>query len=292
MRYILKLFVRLGLWVFCERVRVNQKDLLAPKGPVLIVSNHPNSFLDAIIIGAFYQRKICFLARGDIFENPIFSFLLRSIGMIPIFRAREGKEHLHRNENSFEESIDILTKGGIILIFIEGICLHTHEIQTFKKGASKILIKAQQKNCFPAIHVNSLGYSNYRGIGKKVNLHLESLKLNTPLITPKDAVDFNKQVRAIMEKTISLPKNNIYYKKHLFYFLHLPYYRIIEKFVEQKTRQTVFYDSVLFTALLFTYPIYLGAFMWILWALGTPGLLLLVIPFTLPIVLKTGYRER
>ena len=92
----------------------------------MVVVNHPNSFLDAIIIGAYYPRKMHFLARGDVFRKPLFGFLLRSIGMIPIYRAREGREHLHLNAGTFDASVDVLAKGGGILIFIEGICLLTH----------------------------------------------------------------------------------------------------------------------------------------------------------------------
>ena len=32
--------------------------LLKQKGPLLLVANHPNSFLDAIIIAAFFDQKI------------------------------------------------------------------------------------------------------------------------------------------------------------------------------------------------------------------------------------------
>lgn len=289
MLYILKLVVRLGLWIFCEKVRIRPKALLNPKRPTLIVSNHPNSFLDAIIIGAFYQRKIRFLARGDVFENPIFGFLLRSIGMLPVYRAREGREHLHRNENTFEESVTILKNGGIVFIFIEGICLQTHKIQAFKKGASRILMGAHQKMCFPDIHVISLGYNNFRGIGKNVDVNIERLSLKNPIVTPKDALDFNKKVFTIMEKNRTIPKNNLYFKKRFLYFLHLPYYRFIENIVAQKTHQTVFYDSVLFALLLFTYPIVLGVFIGILWALDIDSIILIFTFIWFPLSIKSVY---
>jgi 1-acyl-sn-glycerol-3-phosphate acyltransferase len=79
------------------------------KGPVLLVVNHPDSFLDAVIIGALYPRKINYLARGDVFRNPVFGFLLRQLNMLPVFRQREGKEHLQSYFLNFEES----GQGGV-----------------------------------------------------------------------------------------------------------------------------------------------------------------------------------
>ncbi|NQW77346.1 MAG: 1-acyl-sn-glycerol-3-phosphate acyltransferase, partial [Cytophagales bacterium] len=105
MVYFLKFWVKLALRIFCPKVNIVNPHYLNSEGPLLIVANHPNSFLDAVIIGAFYPRKIHFLARGDVFQNPILGYLLRSIGMIPVFRAREGKEHLHKNSHTFQESV-------------------------------------------------------------------------------------------------------------------------------------------------------------------------------------------
>ncbi len=134
MIYVLKFFIRIALQIFCEDIRIKNKALTKENGPLLLLANHPDSFLDAIIIGAIYDRKVHFLARGDVFQTPIFGYLLRSIGMIPIFRAREGKEHLHKNASTFDESVQIIQNGGAVLIFIEGLCLNTNTLLPYKKG--------------------------------------------------------------------------------------------------------------------------------------------------------------
>lgn len=272
MVYFLKFWVKLALRIFCPKVNIVNQRYLNSQGPLLIVANHPNSFLDAVIIGAFYQRKIHFLARGDVFQNPIFGYLLRSIGMIPVFRAREGKEHLHRNSHTFQESVDIISHGGAVLIFIEGICLNTHELQPFKKGASRILETLHALDIFPKVHVIGITYSSFRGIGKSVNVKISEIESITHIIESSDRLVFNKGVFQEMSKNIHLPIEKTYVSHDFAYYFHLPYYRLIEYCVDLKFKNTVFFDSVLFAALLFTYPIYLALWVGLLCTLGIPAL--------------------
>jgi len=255
--FLLKHFVRLGLAIFCPEIHIHNKKVLSEKGPILLVVNHPDSFLDAIILGAYYQRKLHFLARGDVFEKPLFGYLLRKIGMIPIHRIREGKEHLHRNSATFQESVEILKNGGVVLIFIEGICLNNHEIQPFKKGATRILAATHALGIFPQIHIASLAYNSFKAFGKVVNICIESMVWIQAINEPKDRIIFNEKVRGIMEKNLFVPEKLIPTNKNLFYYFVQPYYSFVRNFVDKKTKGTVFYDSLLFALLLFTFPLYL-----------------------------------
>jgi 1-acyl-sn-glycerol-3-phosphate acyltransferase len=254
---ILKLVARLALWIFCPRVRIEGAKLMAARGPLLIVANHPDSFLDAVILGAYYPRKLHFLARGDVFRKPLFGFLLRSIGMIPIHRAREGREHLHLNEGTFQESVEVLRRGDGLLIFIEGICLLTHEIQPFKKGATRILESAQAAGIQPMVHVVGLGYSNFRAFGKVINVAIESFSEEAIFDHARHRLDFNSAVREQMVRLVRVPDEVVVLRKGLFYYLNLPFFRLVSDYVWSRTAGTVFYDSVLFGVLLVTYPIYL-----------------------------------
>ena len=254
---ILKLFIRAALWLFCAEINTKNKYLLNTSGSLLIIANHPNSFLDAIIIGSRYNRRIHFLARGDVFTKTHHRFLLRLLNMIPVYRLREGKEFLHLNEYAFVESARLLKNNEAVLIFIEGTCLNTNALQPFKKGTTRILQACNAENLFPQIHLAGIAYNNFKGIGKRVNLCIEPFIQTTAILTPKDRVDFNNTIFEKLSALILPTAHTPTIKKNALYYLNLPFYNLVYRFVEKKTKGTVFFDSVLFSVLFFLYPIYL-----------------------------------
>ena len=74
--------------------------------------------------------------------------------------------------------------------------------------------------------------------------------------------------------------------KNLFYYIHLPYYNIIKYWVDQKTKNTVFYDSVLFAVLLFTYPLFLLIIFVLLYQLSISLTIILINLVAIPLVSK------
>ena len=75
---------------------------------------------------------------------------------------------------------------------------------------------------------------------------------------------FNSQIRQALEPLIIQPESaNIQLNKWLHfiasigYYLHQPLFKIINQLVKAKTKNTVFYDSVLFGILFIIYPLFL-----------------------------------
>lgn len=113
-------------------------------GPLLIAASHPNSFLDAILIATTLKRPLHFLARSDVFKQKWSNFILRKLNLIPIYRLREGRENLHKNEETFEECYQILKNNGAILIFAEGISVGDKLLRPLKKGLARIAFGYQK----------------------------------------------------------------------------------------------------------------------------------------------------
>jgi 1-acyl-sn-glycerol-3-phosphate acyltransferase len=275
--------VRLALKIFCRKIGVSDPEKLETEGPLLITANHPNSFLDAIIIGAMFRREIHFLARGDAFNKPWHNKMLRLLHMVPVYRLSEGKQHLFLNEEAFRRSKEILEKNGIVLIFIEGICKHTHTLQPFKKGAARIAIENTTLKDFRILPLG-IAYDSFKSFGKKVNITIgDTVNVKTILPFEEEARNmrhFNETLHARILQLINIPTKNITLtgnSKYLFslpgilgYTLHLPLYSLLKNIVRKKTAGTVFYDSVLFCTLLFLYPLYLLLLLFFLWLLRVP----------------------
>ena len=144
------------------------------QGPLLLACNHPNSFFDAVLLGAYFDKPVHYLARGDAFRNPWAGKILTALKAIPIYRLREGKEYLALNDATFERCSEILKSGGIVLIFAEGLCLHQWKLQPLKKGTARIALnvwkeESMQQN-FTVLPV-SLNYSTFKSFNKNVLVH-------------------------------------------------------------------------------------------------------------------------
>lgn len=264
---LIKLIIKIGFYFFCQKIDIKNQQLLSSKGPLLLAVNHPNALIDAIVIGLLFKRPIHFLARGDAFNKPWKRTILNALNMIPIYRLRDGIENLHLNQFAFERSVAVLKNGGIVLIFIEGICKHTHALQPFKKGAARIAFNCWKENIPVTIMPIVVYYSSLQKFINRIEAKIEQpiqqhefdfvqeeaknyLLFNTTLYQK-----MNSMLQAI--ETTGKENSQIHFSFLMLKIICLPVIIPIKKMVQLQTSGTVFYHSVLFAALLVIIPMYL-----------------------------------
>src|SRR5689334_738847 len=101
--YWLKYMMRLALTIFYRKRTYSGFENIPATGPVILACNHPNSFLDAMIVGAYLERETHFLARSDVFNSPLKLWILSQFKLMPIYRLQEGAENLDKNKETFEK---------------------------------------------------------------------------------------------------------------------------------------------------------------------------------------------
>ena len=69
------------------RVRTRHAERIPETGGVLILTNHL-SYLDPILLQLACPRPVRFLAYEGFMKNPLFAFLFRVCGVIPISTAK------------------------------------------------------------------------------------------------------------------------------------------------------------------------------------------------------------
>ena len=74
--HILQPVVRCLIRIY-HRARVEGLDRVPAEGPLILVGNHL-SLLDPFYIGAFFPRKIRFMAKKESFRHPVARFFLRT----------------------------------------------------------------------------------------------------------------------------------------------------------------------------------------------------------------------
>lgn len=289
--------MQLGLLLYCKKVRF---DVRSQRGPVLLASNHPNSFFDALVVATHYPHPVHFLARGDVFQKPWVARLLRFMKMIPIHRLSEGRAGLQHNEQSFRESLLVLEAGGTLLIFAEGICKNEWTLRPLKKGAARLAYAAWEEKGLNKLVVTPLSftYSTFRELPLSVTV-TEGSPMGREKVAGLPPPLFYQRFNALLqgeleagllsaervkgEPTTLFRKWLLALPALLGWLTHRPLYLLVKKIAVKTTTGTVFYHSVLFGLLLFIYPIVLVIVTTLTVVLTNQPffwLLLLLLPFT------------
>lgn len=161
--HILKSLMRITVKVFFRKVHVRNAEAVPRTGPVIIVANHPSTFMDPIVIAVTLKRPVYFLAKGEVFRSGFAKWLLPKFNMIPVYRKQDDPSAMHKNEETFEKCYEHLEKGGALLIFPEGTSITERKLRKIKTGTARIALGAEAKNNFSlGVQIISIGlnYSN------------------------------------------------------------------------------------------------------------------------------------
>jgi hypothetical protein len=155
---LLKLTLNISFRLFYKRFLVlnKHKELF---GSTIYVSNHPNSFMDPILIGAMNRPIVHFMTRSDVFVWWLKPVLWAS-HMLPIYRQQDGKDTKGKNSDVFNKVNSSLRKGRNILIFGEGFTDDTpiRGLKPVKKGPVRMGFGALEAiNWSKKIYISGIG---------------------------------------------------------------------------------------------------------------------------------------
>ncbi|MEO5648131.1 MAG: 1-acyl-sn-glycerol-3-phosphate acyltransferase [Chitinophagaceae bacterium] len=278
---ILKFPARLAFYLYIRHISINNKEVFDYDGPLIIASNHPNSFLDAIIYSTLFNKPVHSLARGDVFKKPFYRKLLHGLNMLPVYRVSEGVENLESNYETFEDCKDIFRKNGIVLIFSEGGCVNEWHLRPLKKGTARLAVSSWDDNIPLRILPAALNYSSFHVFGKNIKLNFGKIINRDQIISEGEGIrfiDFNRQLSSELEPlVIEIPDRNTakirtHFYRHqsiikkillaipaaLGYLLHLPLYLPAKHYTKKMGGSKLdHYDSILAGMLFLSYPFYL-----------------------------------
>lgn len=266
----LRACIHLALRLYCGRITVELQPDSPPAGPVLLASNHPNSFLDALIIATHLPWRLCFMARGDAFRKPWAARLLGALYMIPVYRMSEGRAELRRTERSLATAFHLLEGGRSVLMFPEGISRTTMELQPLGKGAARIALRAWRAGlCVPVLPVR-LHYSSFHRPFPKVQVRMGTAILPADVPITDDAAFLNNFNALLKERLMDADATPVERQDRqelvrtvlaapalAGLVLHAPWYYGMRALAARWPKDPLFFDSVLFAWLLLTYPLWL-----------------------------------
>jgi len=162
--WILKQYIRFIDWLINNKIIMLNTDQIPKDKPILITPNHQNALSDPLSILLHTPFQPVWLARADIFKNKIIAALLRFLKIMPIYRLRDGKDNLGKNETTFGNSVKILQNNGALALFPEGAHTGKRQMISHKKAVPRIILMAEEmaeENLDIQILPTGIYYSSY-----------------------------------------------------------------------------------------------------------------------------------
>ena len=169
------------VWLVGVRVRVSGRERI-PRGACLFVANHTSSADAPAVVGAI-PRRVAILLKESLFHWPIAGQAFTLAGFIPVVRGEHESAMA-----SVEKAIASLRQGQSFLIYPEGTRSPDGRLQTFKKGAAVMAIKAG----VPIVPVVCAGAHR---VMRKRSLRIHPGEIQVEFLAPIDASQYTFEQR-------------------------------------------------------------------------------------------------
>ncbi len=112
------------------RVEISGVENVPQAGGLLIVSNHLAN-IDPLIVGMCFRRELHFMAKAELFRNPLLTRLITSLHTFPVRRGEPDRAALRHAEG-------LLREGRVVAVFPEGHRSVAGAVQDSKGGIALI----------------------------------------------------------------------------------------------------------------------------------------------------------
>lgn len=145
----LKILVRIALRIFFRKVSIHKTIDLPTTGPLIIVGNHPNTFMDPLILASLFKQQVGFLGNASIFVHPVVNAIFAFFKVIPVYRDKDvAPGEKIDNEKTFKDCYKFLESNGSLMMFPEGTSYHELKLRKIKTGGARIALSVEKRNNF------------------------------------------------------------------------------------------------------------------------------------------------
>ncbi len=141
-RQLIHAVISILLRLFFRRIEAVNVEKAPKEGAVIFVLNHPNGLVDPALVFVSLPRRVSFLAKSTLYDNPIGAFLLRTFEILPLYRRIDADAKTQSNSVTFDNCFELLRRNRCIAIFPEGISHDATKLQPIKTGAARIALGA------------------------------------------------------------------------------------------------------------------------------------------------------
>ncbi|MET7769191.1 lysophospholipid acyltransferase family protein [Nocardia sp. NPDC005366] len=141
------------------------------------------------------KRYIRFMAKKEVFDNPVSGPIMRTLKHIPVDRGAGA--------DSYKAAVDYLRRGELVGVYPEATISRSFEIKAFKSGAARMAIEAG----VPIIPIVIWGAQRVwtKGFPKRLgrtNTPI-SIAVGAPIQPYEPAAELTAQLRATMQELLA-----------------------------------------------------------------------------------------
>lgn len=130
------------------RWEVVGRELVPPRGPLIVVANHLSYADPPVLIGSL-DRPLNFIAKRELFASPIMGALMRGFGVYPVDRSG-------MTVDAMRQVLRLLAQDRAVVIFPEGHRSPDRALRQGLAGAAYLAIKSQA----PVLPIGITGTEN------------------------------------------------------------------------------------------------------------------------------------
>ena len=156
LRLVFSIGVRLQIFVHVDKTG---QEHVPATGPVLICPNHISAS-DPVFVFGVLRRDVAFLAKAELFRNPILKRLLLGMGHIPVTRGTNAAVEAAKLGER------VLDQGGAVVMFPEGTCAVDEYLLPAKSGMAHMAFRTGA----PVVPVGLVGTDQVKPLRGRVRL--------------------------------------------------------------------------------------------------------------------------
>lgn len=171
---------------------------LPKKGPIIVAANHVSNW-DPLLVGVCLPRPIHFMAKAELYRNPLISWFLKSLNTIPIRRGTADRTAIH-------QALQVLKDNKVLGVFPEGTRRNANADSKGQLGAAMLALKSGTQ-IIPVACVGSArkipwGWGKNRlvvKVGEPISLApYQGKKFSSAILTEMTA-DIMKQINLLLD---------------------------------------------------------------------------------------------
>ena len=171
---IFRPLVDYGTYNHYRSVTIKGRENLPQHDAYILAPCHQNALMDALLILLIHPRPIAFLARADIFQKKAQAKALNFLRIGPVYRIRDGRDNLSRNDQVFRNSREVLEKGVPLCLMAEGTHNDKHQMLPLVKGMFRIACGTQKELGDKPLYIVPVGldYDHYEDLYHNVCINI------------------------------------------------------------------------------------------------------------------------